>query len=765
MASTLKVEVLRTFYSSESFSAGRGRDLSSGGGTVSFAGRVYAREGDVLDLEGEWVDDPKWGRQFKAEAARYHQALDPAGLRLYLAKSDAFAGIGPRRAAKIVDEIGADQFEAVLRDDPARFVALGVPEGVVGALSQEWFDRRAINETSTALSRWGISSARCRTLVSRFGSGVARKIEEDPYFLIGRVPGMGYLSVDKIARAAGVAADHPSRIREAIRYAAAKEEGDGHVYTDRDDLLEAATALLALDVDDGGALVVAALADLLGAGILVEEDGAVYDRATHAAEVLVDQVLWEVGPLPSGLPPIETSDVRARFPDLVPGQVDAVLGAINHRASVMTGGAGTGKTYTIRAVVDILDAQGIDVALCAPTGKAAKRLAESVGRPASTIHRLLEPELVTRKPKDHDEGDVREDEEGDLLFAFTRNEQNPLGQGYVVVDEVSMMDTRLARALLRAVDFSRTSVLLVGDHNQLPPVGPGALLRDAIAYRPLPVTVLDVVHRNAGELKHAIHAVLDGEVRRGHTKAADDSPEIRPWYVLDGFRDAAAVRAFVVDLFRTRLARYEIRDRKTGEVRPVDPWSDVQLLTPMHRGPIGTIELNRVLQGLRQEELGVQVDPPRNPSHRSAPIKGDSIIWTRNDRKTGLMNGEVGVVLEVEKDGDGRRVFLLAMEGHEEPIAVPPDLSHLMQLAYALTVHKVQGSEYPVVVTVVDPSHRVMHHRGLLYTAVSRARTSSILVGSGAAIRRAAQVVQTNVRRTRAARRARAARAARAAGR
>jgi exodeoxyribonuclease V alpha subunit len=415
-------------------------------------------------------------------------------------------------------------------------------------------------------------------------------------------------------------------------------------------------------------------------------------------------------------------------------QVRAVVSAFGWRASVISGGAGVGKTFSVNTIASLADGANLTVALCAPTGKAAQRLSEMTGRAATTIHRLLEPQRV-------------KEDKGELKFKFGRDESCPLESDIVIVDEVSMVDVRLMKSLLLAIDPNRTTLILVGDHNQLPSVGPAAILRDAIASGICHVTILHKVVRQAGELKLNVSATLDGQVMPTSADALEtarsamvgDSPKIAPWYVFkkDSPQD---VRTILHSLFAEKLRTYSIE--RNGSLDKIDPAWDVQLLTPMHAGPIGTKSLNAMLQRIFQREAGVDVEP-WNGEGEPRPLPGDKVIYLRNDQEIGIMNGTMGRVLQRDKGS-----LIVLWDCVSEPVEIDSERVGNVRLAYAMTVHKSQGSEFPVVVFVCAKPHTIMHHRGLFYTAVSRARQSSIVIGDPWAIANCARTVTLDKRRT-----------------
>ncbi|MCL4207984.1 MAG: AAA family ATPase [Pirellulaceae bacterium] len=380
----------------------------------------------------------------------------------------------------------------------------------------------------------------------------------------------------------------------------------------------------------------------------------------------------------------------AEASELNPEQRDAVRNALTFSISLMTGGAGSGKTYAVSAITSIAERLERRVVLAAPTGKAAKRLEQVVGHEASTIHRLL----------------------GFNGQTYSRDALNPIDVDILVVDEVSMVDVPLAWRLFQAVDLKRTAVVLVGDHNQLPPVGPGNVLRDLVRSQAIPTVVLTRIIRQAGVLKENSTAVLSGEVRPTTDMQAGAR---RPWYVIDKFADRDDVRNMLLLLFE------EVLHGRLG----YDLIRDVQVLTPTHKGPLGTVELNIELQRLLQKKLFDFDVPDIEPGRRPRFYSGDKVIQTKNDYELGVMNGATGIVLGTEADGG------LTVDFDGMPVELGKESDELgnLQLAYATSIHKVQGSEFPCAVVIAHKSHSFMHHRNLLYTAVTRAKESVIVLG------------------------------------
>ena len=468
---------------------------------------------------------------------------------------------------------------------------------------------------------------------------------------------------------------------------------DGDCWVEFEDLLDRANTLLVMDTLDSREVIEGHLEALIAEGLLVSqpfERLVVADPEIHRMETELAEVLKTA----SQRSPHAVAEVEhlldAEGGELNPEQRDAVRNALNFSISLMTGGAGSGKTYAVSTITSIAERLELKVVLAAPTGKAAKRLEEVVGHEASTIHRLL----------------------GFNGHTYSRDALNPIEADILVVDEVSMMDVPLAWRLFQAVDRTRTAVVLVGDHNQLPPVGPGNLLRDLVRSMAIPTTVLTRIIRQAGVLKENSTAILTGEVRPTSDSFVGAR---RPWYVIDKFADREDVRRMLLLLFE------EVLQERLG----YDLIREVQVLTPTHKGPLGTVELNIELQRLLQHKLfGVDV-PTVEAGHRARPYPGDKVIQTKNDYELGVMNGAMGVVVDAAPDGS----LSIDFDGRRVEIKSGSDALGNIQLAYATSIHKVQGSEFPCAVVIAHKSHSFMHHRNLLYTAVTRAKESVIIVG------------------------------------
>jgi exodeoxyribonuclease V alpha subunit len=688
---SLRGIVEAVFYSGPTFTAGRLRTPE--GAPVNFAGKVFVKPNDPVRLEGQWANHSKYGRQFAVESLGYDLEMDADGLANFLANHPDVKGIGPAKARLIADHFGAG-FDAAIRDRPEAVAAVAkAPLESILVLQRIWIANSDFNAAMTYLARFGLTHHQVTTLVGKFGSQVVPILERDPYVLMREISGFGFKRVDKIARKMGTPKDLPSRLRAGLHYCVLAALDDGDCWVEYEDLLDRANTLLVMDTLDSREVIEGHLEGLIAEERLIShpfERLVVADPEIHRMEHELADML-KTGSWASPHPVRDVEGLLdAEGPELNQEQREGVRNAFSYSISLMTGGAGSGKTYAVSTIASSAEHLELNLVLAAPTGKAAKRLEQVVGHEASTIHRLL----------------------GFNGHTYPRNAANPIEADILVVDEVSMVDVALAWRLFQAIDRAKTAVVLVGDHNQLPPVGPGNLLRDLVKSRAIPTTVLTRIIRQAGVLKENSTAILSGEVRP--TAEVKNSAR-RPWYVIDKFSDTGDVQRMLLLLFE------EVLQERLG----YDLVRDVQVLTPTHRGPLGTIELNIELQRLLQKKLlGFDV-PDADPGHRPRLYPGDKVIQMKNDYELGVMNGAMGIVLGVESGGG----LTIDFDGRPVEIEAGSDAAGNMQLAYATSIHKQQGSEFPCAVVIAHKSHSFMHHRNLLYTAVTRAKESVILLG------------------------------------
>jgi exodeoxyribonuclease V alpha subunit len=638
--------------------------------------------------------------------------LDPDGLAHFLANHPDVKGIGPVKARLIADEFGVS-FDGAIRSRPEAVAAVAkVPVETVLDLQRIWIANGDFNTAMAYLAAFGLTHYQVTTLVGKFGSQVVPILERDPYVLVREIPGFGFKRVDKIARKMGTPKDLPSRIRAGLQYCVLAALDDGDCWVEYEDLLDRANTLLVMDTMGSRDVIEGHLEGLIAEGVLFSqpfERLVVADPEIHKMErELAEALRTASAPNPHAIGELNGL-LDAEGAELNPEQRAAVKNALSYSISLMTGGAGSGKTYAVSTITSIAERLELSVVLAAPTGKAAKRLEEVVGHDASTVHRLL----------------------GFNGHTYSRDALNPIEADILVIDEVSMVDVPLAWRLFQAVNREKTAVVLVGDHNQLPPVGPGNLLRDLVKSRAIPTTVLTRIIRQAGELKENSTAILAGEVRPTSEVKAGAR---RPWYVIDKFTDAGDLRRMLILLFD------EVLHERLG----YDLVRDVHVLTPTHKGSLGTVELNIELQRLLQKKLFQFNVPEVDAGHRPRLYPGDKVIQTKNDYELGVMNGSMGIVMSVDpKDG-----MVVDFDGRPVEIKSGSDALGNIQLAYATSIHKVQGSEFPCAVVVAHKSHSFMHHRNLLYTAVTRAKESVIILGDRWGIEHCAQKRQVDQRNT-----------------
>ncbi|MBN2469737.1 MAG: ATP-dependent RecD-like DNA helicase [Anaerolineae bacterium] len=659
--------------------------------------------GEAVEFTGEWVEDARYGQQFKAESVKQTVPATVEGMRRYLG-SGLIRGIGPRTAEKIVDHFGLETLN-VLDHEPARL--LDVPD--VGRkrmqmIARAWAEQQAVKEVMLFLQGHQIATGLAIKIYKQYGDDSIRAVKENPYRLARDIWGIGFLTADKIARDLGLAEDSPHRMEAGAIYALNEATNDGHVFVPREELITTAAELLRLEAAADG---IEAAIDRLHAAGEVEIDHvpsgdtgieweAIYLPAMYYSETGATKRLRRMLETPAS----RLSDMQhvrwvpflasllADSPIvLTEQQRGAIQQALTSKVSILTGGPGTGKTTTLRTVIAALIQSGHRFTLCSPTGRAAKRLAEATGQPAQTIHRLLGYSPA----------------EG---FAF--NEERTLDTDMIVVDEASMIDLSLFYNLLKAI-APDTHLLLVGDVDQLPSVGAGDVLRDLIRSESLPVTRLAAIFRQEGG------SLI---IRNAHQINAGQQPDTRNEgedFFFFGEEEPAAAASLVVDIVQNRIpTRFGL-----------DPLQDVQVLVPMYRGPVGVDALNSALQAA--------LNPPGRMAERRIMGRlfraGDKVMQLRNNYEKEVFNGDIGRVKAFDFE---EQTLLVDMDGR----TVAYEFSEVDELthAYAISVHKSQGSEYPVVVVPVLTQHYMMLQRNLLYTAITRARQIVVLVGTRKAI-------------------------------
>jgi len=663
--------------------------------------------GAALRLTGRFENTTRFGPQFRVAGYTEVAPATLEGIRRYLG-SGLIRGIGPEYAARIVERFGIATLE-ILDRDPARISEVpGIGPARGRSIREAWAAEREVRKVMVFLQGYGVSPAFAARIYRRYGAAAIARVRENPYRLAFDVWGIGFLSADKLASALGIEKESDVRIDAGVRHVLGEAAGKGDVFVPRERLVREAAALLGTEE----ALPQAAVDRLAQAGEVAVEarpeasplDGgeAVYTRALHQAEVALASGLRRLLEAPARALRIDVERALAWYEGeagigLAAQQAQAVRQAVSGKVAVITGGPGVGKTTIVRGIVSILLKKGLRVALAAPTGRAAKRLSEATGQPASTLHRLLE-----WRPT-----------EG----AFARNADRPLEADLLVVDESSMLDVRLGADLMGALAPS-TRLVLVGDVDQLPSVGPGTVLGDIIASGAVPTVRLTEIFRQAAEslIVTNAHRIHDGEMPdlgAGGRDSRDNSAS-RDFFFLEE-DDPARAAALIRDLVAVRLPRrYGLHPH------------EIQVLSPMHRGELGAGNINQLLQ----EALTPAGAPALSRGARTFRV-GDKVMQIRNDYDKEVWNGDIGRVESVSVGGDAET---LDIQFDDRIVSYGLDEADQLVLAYAATVHKSQGSEYAAVVVPIHTQHYMMLQRNLLYTAVTRGKRLVVLVGSRKAL-------------------------------
>ncbi len=659
---------------------------------------------EELVLLGTWDRHPKYGEQFKIERVQGRKSpVTLEGLAAYLG-SGLFPGIGEAMAGRIVAQFGVETPD-IITNTPERLAEVkGITEEKATAIAEVWKAEEAAREVMTWLCGLGLTTNMATRIYNTYEQQTIDKVKDNPYRLAWDVDGIGFRRADEIARSVMQLGDaDPRRIEAGILHALKEAQSEGHVYLPRQELLTKAAELLRIDAKEA---IDASLTEMAGrderhGAAVVVEGTAVYLPSMHRAETGVAERLAALLDEPDGLVKVEPGEVselvagaaEAMGVTLSEQQRDAVAMVLSSKASVITGGPGTGKSMILKAVIHALDKAGAKYTLCAPTGRAAKRMAEATRSEAMTIHRTLEFQAGRGG-----------------MGSFNRHDRNPLKTDMLIVDEMSMVDLSLFHSLLKAMT-SDMRLLLVGDVDQLPSVGAGDVLRDLIDSGRIPVTRLTKIFRQDARSKIVTnaHAINNGMM----PDTTNDSTDFF-FFAAD---TAAQIEDLIVDIVTRRLPD------KFPEFNMV---RDVQVLSPMYRGDAGVNALNQRLQAI--------LNPPA-PDKAEYRAKtrlyrvGDKVMQLSNNYDKSVFNGDVGFVAAIDNtfkqiviDVDGRQVWY--------------EFNELDQttLAYAATVHKSQGSEYPVIVMPVTTSQYMMLRKNLIYTGVTRGKRTVVLVGSRKAI-------------------------------
>lgn len=664
--------------------------------------------GEYASASGNWIVDKEYGRQFRAQFLRIHAPNTLKGIEKYLG-SGMVKGIGPFCAKTLVGAFGREVF-SVIENEPERLKGLhGIGPKRIEKITSGWADQKVIREIMVFLHSHGVSTSKSVRIYKAYGRNAVETVKNNPYRLAKDIRGIGFKSADTIAQNIGIEPTSPIRARAGAAFALSEASGNqGHCCLTRTELVGRAAELLGIPEN----IISEAVDHEIEEGELIEADfpaaGSIYLASLYQSEKNIGRNLTA---LTKSAPPWPSIDPEKAIPwverrlglTLAASQKQAVAAALGSKVMVITGGPGVGKTTIIRAILTALCAKRVRIMLCAPTGRAAKRLAESSGMEAKTIHRLLEIDPATMK--------------------FKRCEDNPLDCDLLVVDECSMVDIPLANNLIKAVS-SKTAVIFVGDVDQLPSVGPGAFLSDLIESGAVPVIRLTEVFRQAAsswiiKIAHQINA--------GSMPVFPRKEDKGDCYFLS-VEDNEQMAAVLTDLVRRRLP-------KAYRVNPV---RDIQILCPMNRGNAGARALNEVLQ--------LALNPPTEASVQKFGMKfsvGDKVMQIENNYDRDVFNGDIGFVTRLDAEEDELTVNF---DGRE--VVYPYGELDELVLCYAATIHKSQGSEYPIVIMPVTMQHYVMLKRNLIYTGVTRGKKLVVIVGQKKALAMAVRGRQTLKRNT-----------------
>lgn len=677
----------------------------------------WLSEGEMIEAEGRETVHPVYGEQISVESYKLTEPDDDISMERYLG-SGAIKGIGPALARKIVKKFKKDTFR-VMEEEPEKLAEVkGISERMAMKIADQVEEKRDMRQAMMFLQGYGISINLAVKIYKEYGPALYTILKKNPYQLADDISGVGFRLADEIAAKAGIAVDSDFRIRSGILYTLLQASVNGNTCLPKTQLLTEASGLLGVPVED----IDRNLMNLqIDKKIVVKNradgDPMVFSSVFYYMESGVAARLNDLnitGSEPEEQVRKNIASIKGSGLTLDELQVQAVIQAVNHGLLIITGGPGTGKTTTINMIIRYFEHGGLSVLLAAPTGRAAKRMTEATGREAKTIHRLLE---ISGMPEDNEKAKAVISGTGEL---FGRNEDNPLEADVVIIDEMSMVDISLMNALLKAVSIG-TRLILVGDVDQLPSVGPGNVLRDLIDSGCFPVVRLTHIFRQAAmsDIIVNAHRINAGE-HPDLTKPSRDFLFIRR-------NDANAVINCMITLVSKKLPGYV----------HADPY-DIQIMTPMRRGPLGVERLNTILQqylnppakNKREKEVGGQI---YREGDKVMQVRNNyQMQWTKESAKgiaigegTGVFNGDIGVIREINDFAEN-----VTVEFDEGRRAVYPfeDLDNL-ELAYAITIHKSQGSEYPAVVLPLLSGPRVLMTKNLLYTAVTRARSCVCIVG------------------------------------
>ncbi len=686
-------------------------NLDTDNGEVTCVGSFnYINEGELLELKGDYVNHNVYGTQLKVSSHQVKEPEDLMSIERYLG-SGAIKGIGAALAGRIVRRFKEDTFR-IIEEEPERLAEVkGISERKAREISVQVEEKKDMRKAMIFLQKYGVSTALGVKIYQFYGNKLYQVLEENPYQLADNIEGVGFKTADEIASQIGIHADSDFRIQSGLFYVLQQAVGEGHIYLPQDVLVQRAVQLLGVEICDPERYVMDLCIDRKI--VLKEESGEVRIYPTHYyyLELNTAKMLHDLDidcEMPEEMMEKRLKKVEEQEKiklDIM--QHKAVIEAIKHGLLVLTGGPGTGKTTTINTMIQFFKSEGMDILLAAPTGRAAKRMTEATGYEAQTIHRLLEVSGNT-------------EEEGNIN-GFLKNRENPLEADVIIIDEMSMVDLALMHALLSAIVVG-TRLILVGDVNQLPSVGAGSVLKDIIASECFPVVTLTRIFRQAGESDIVVnaHKINAGEVVVPDNKSRD--------FFFLRRQDADVIIRVLITLIQQKMPKY------VGALQ-----NEIQVMTPTRKGLLGVERLNQILQRY--------LNPPE-PAKEEEEIGGsifrvgDKVMQIKNnyqlewevrtkyglvvDSGQGVFNGDMGIVCEINKYD---KTLEVEYDEHRK-VKYPFEMADELELAYAITVHKSQGSEYPAVLIPLLPGPKLLYNRNLLYTAVTRAKKCLTIVGS-----------------------------------
>jgi len=688
-------------------------------------------QGENISAEGEYIEHPVYGRQFKIQTYETVAPTDRVGMERYLG-SGAIRGVGEALAARIVKKFGDDTFR-IIEEEPERLAEVkGISERKAQEIAVQMEEKKDLREALVYLQQYGISNTLAVKIYNIYGMEMYSVMRENPYRLAEDVSGVGFRIADEIAGRIGIHTDSDYRIRSGILYTLLQAVGEGHCFLPLELLLRRASELLGVSEEN----IRPQVDNLIMDRKLVAKGDAVFAAAYYYAELNCANMLrnLNIPMLEAENLPTQDMAIRKRLERMAENlsmeldelQLKAVEESIKNGLFILSGGPGTGKTTTINMIIRYFESEGMDIFLAAPTGRAAKRMTEATGFEAKTIHRLLELNSALS------DDDTRR-------ANFERNQENPLEADVVIIDEMSMVDIQLFQALLKAI-LPGTRLILVGDVDQLPSVGPGQVLRDLMNSEAFPMVTLEKIFRQASESDIVVNA---HRINKGEQIALDNKS--RDFFLLER-NDVNVIYKHMIQLIREMLPKYV-------NATPFD----IQVLTPMRKGSLGCETLNGILQRYLNP-----ADPHKKEHSYGNTVfrEGDKVMQIKNnyqleweivgrynipiDKGMGVFNGDMGRVLEINETmstllvefDDGRRVNY-PFSGLEE-----------LELSYAITIHKSQGSEYPAVILPLLGGPRMLFNRNLLYTGITRARNCVTILGSSETVRNMIDNVSENRRYT-----------------